>query len=149
MLVFSFRKWLTNPVRKLSQSRLDKSALEKSAGEAGATPAKPAGVAGASGKPGPAAGAERKTGHSKFYLKVCGTQTNHPRTRRAADLISGKTQLTHTKSLRRERASVCLGVVLFLWCIFVLRETFTCMLLNYWCCLCFLFNVLCARVPSA
>lgn len=25
-----FRKWLTNPVRKLSQSRLDKQSLEKS-----------------------------------------------------------------------------------------------------------------------
>ena len=32
-VIFSFRKWLTNPVRKLSQSRLDKTILEKSNSE--------------------------------------------------------------------------------------------------------------------
>ncbi len=30
IFLFYYRKWLTNPVRKLSQSRLDRAALEKS-----------------------------------------------------------------------------------------------------------------------
>ncbi len=70
--IFDCRKWLTNPVRKLSQSRLDKSALDKSqegGTGGGATP--PAKASGRSPQVGAAGGGvEKKTGHSKFYLKV-------------------------------------------------------------------------------
>ena len=76
IFVLFCRKWLTNPVRKLSQSRLDKTGLDKSQnapeGSSFASGVSP--VKGASGSKQQqqqhAAAAERKAGHSKFYLKV-------------------------------------------------------------------------------